>query len=50
MTLLRSLRERFSEDLPDLLIELPLHCAVTLTYFIEERAWCLRRLLKNPID
>jgi hypothetical protein len=44
MTLLKSLRERLSEDLPEIIIELPLQCAVSLTYFIEERAWRLRRL------
>ena len=42
VALFKSLRERLAEDLPDI-IELPLQCAVNLTYFLEERAWRLRR-------
>jgi hypothetical protein len=43
VALFKSLRERLSEDLSDIVIELPLQCAVSLTYFLEERAWRLRR-------
>jgi hypothetical protein len=43
MALLRSLRERLSEDLPEMILEVPLQCAVSLTYFLEESARRLRR-------
>ena len=46
-TLLRSLRERLAEDLWSDIVEVPLQCAVSLSYFIEERAWRLRRLLER---
>jgi len=45
MTLLQSLRERLARDLWSDIVEVPLQCAVSLSYFIEERAWRLRRLL-----
>lgn len=45
MTLLQSLRERLAQDLWSDIVEVPLQCAVSLSYFIEERAWRLRRLL-----
>ena len=45
MTLLRSLRERLAQDIWSDIVEVPLQCAVSLSYFIEESAWRLRRLL-----
>ena len=45
MTLLQSLRERLTEDLWSDIVEVPIQCAVSLSYFIEERARRWRRLL-----
>jgi hypothetical protein len=45
MTLLQSLRERLTGDIWSDIVEVPLQCAVSLSYFIEEHAWRLRRLL-----
>jgi hypothetical protein len=47
VALFKTLRERLSQDLPEIIIELPLQCAVSLTYFIEERAWRLRRRFRS---
>ena len=45
MTLFRTLRERLTEDLWSDLVEVPIQCAVSLSYFIEDHARRLRRLL-----
>ena len=45
MTLFRSLRERLTEDIWSDIVEVPIQCAVSLSYFIEERARRWRRAL-----
>jgi hypothetical protein len=47
VALFKSLRERLAEDLPEIIVELPIQFAVSLTYFLEERAWRLRRRFRS---